>query len=100
MFVKYIKSKLKLILIFGYKVFKFSLDNEFNFFKLINIILTSSIRYNYLFDNYNVKFYCTIDFLVLALLEIFYLKKNVMEPLVVFKFILLSQRFRCLILVI
>ena len=51
-----LKDKLKLILIFGYKVFKFSLDNEFNFFKLVNIILTSSIRYNYLFDNYNVKF--------------------------------------------
>ena len=51
-----IRGKLKLLLIFGHRTLKFSLNSKFNFFKLINIILASSIRYDYLFDNYKVKF--------------------------------------------
>ena len=51
-----LKGKLKLFLIFGYRIFRFSLKKRFNFFKLINIILNSTIKYNYLFDTYKVKF--------------------------------------------
>ena len=51
-----LKGKFKLFLIFGYKIFKFSLKKRFNFFNLINIILNSTIRYNHLFDAYKVKF--------------------------------------------
>ena len=71
-----LKDKLKLFLIFGYKVFRFSLKKRFNFFKLVNIILNSTIRYNYLFDTYKVKFLLHDRFFTTCPIRNFLLKEK------------------------
>lgn len=71
-----LNGKLKLFLIFGYKIFRFSLKKRFNFFKLINIILNSTIRYNHLFENYKVKFLLHDRFFSTCPIRNFLLKKK------------------------
>ncbi len=53
---EFLRGKLRRLLMFGYKIFKLSFKKKFNFFQVINVILNSSIRYQNLFENYDVKF--------------------------------------------
>ena len=75
-FSNILKGKLKLFLIFGYKVFRLSLKTRFNFFKLVNMILNSTIRYNYLFDTYKVKFLLHDRFFTTCPIRNFLLKEK------------------------
>ncbi len=71
-----LSGKLKNFFIFGFKVYKISLDKKFNFFKLINIILNSAMNYNYLFENYNVKFLLHDRFFTTCPIRNYFLKQK------------------------
>ena len=52
----YLNGKFKNLFFFGCEIFKISFSKKFNFFKIINVILNSTINYSSLFNNYNVKY--------------------------------------------
>lgn len=70
-----LNNKFKKIFIYGYQIYRISLNKKFNFFKLINIILNSSINYDYLFNKYNVKFLLHDRFFNTCPIRNYFLKK-------------------------
>ena len=70
-----LNKKFKKFFIYGYQIYRISLNKKFNFFKLINIILNSSINYNYLFNKYNVKFLLHDRFFNTCPIRNYFLKK-------------------------
>jgi hypothetical protein len=70
-----LNKKFKKIFIYGYQIYRVSLNEKFNFFKLINVILNSSINYNYLFNKYDVKILLHDRFFNTCPIRNYFLKK-------------------------
>ena len=70
-----LNKKFKKSFIYGYQIYRISLNKKFNFFKLINTILNSSIYYNYLFNKYNVKILLHDRFFNTCPIRNYFLKK-------------------------